>query len=116
MDKSSDDSDDLEMSGSPELEENVRCTYIIHRDPPNRKTILTPMQMRQRMELKKAEMRRENYPIFRGRYESDDEEYSPSLQGRESPLITTSFKRKDRKVMPIRELIEMPWRNRRSNK
>ena len=118
MYKAGDDSDDsdLDMSRSPEREENVRCTYIVRRDPPNRKLTLTPMQMRERIEMKKAEMKRENYPIFRGRYDSDEEEYAPSLQGRDSPPITTSYRRKDREVIPIRELIEKPWRHRRPSK
>lgn len=112
--RDSDDSDDLEMSGSPE--ENVRCTYIVRRDPPNRRINLSGMQMREKMEMKKAEMRRDKFPIFRGHYNSDEEEYAPSLQGRESPPLTTSFRRKDREVMPIRELIEKPWRNRRPSR
>ncbi|KAL7014917.1 hypothetical protein ACKWTF_016193 [Chironomus riparius] len=113
MNKLGDDSDDsdIEIKRSLEMMEDVRCTYIVRRDPPNRKMTLAPKRMRDR-----NDMMREKYPSFKGRYDSDEEEYAPSLQGRESPPITTCFKTKNRQVMPIRELIERPWRSRRPSR
>ncbi|XP_070493983.1 uncharacterized protein [Chironomus tepperi] len=110
--KKSSDSDSDSDTGPMEMEERVRCTYLIRRDPPHQNKRL--INLRDRM--KKPERNPDPYPMFRGRYDSDDEEYSASLQGRESPLLTTTFKRRDKEVLPIRHLVEKPGRYRRPNK